>query len=395
MLQPYWGFAHTIHEPDIVRRFYPGKTITYVVFSEDLQHNWKVATLWRPYVQVAFLPYSAGVGPKGRRFKLASANWYRGWIPKAVRWVLKRTVRNGVPVVTILELNEFHPSVQYPPHDKRLLEKVSPMQRLDILYLHLMREVPAPGLHLPERSRKRIAERLQQLVPRDRPSMQYCGLYLRQRREYENHIGKLNRKVKPQDAARDGSNLECYLDGVRALNRAGYQVLMTGDIPLPDEVSQEFKGLLVDAQHAGVNEQLFYLFAATESKLFVGDTGGGIWLPGIKAIPRLVLNAYPYFHGYPHSWMFYKTVRDGTGKLVDYRRLHEQHAYDFQPEGMTIHTNTKQEITDAVVQFLGDAQQPWVEGNASDFPEQTFIHHARGKLSPAFSRLFSPKKVAA
>lgn len=95
--------------------------------------------------------------------------------------------------------------------------------------------------------------------------------------------------------------------------------------------------------------------------------------------------------------MFYKMVRDGAGKLINYRQLFERHAYDVQPAGMTIHTNTKQEITDAITEFLKDVKRPWNEGYADfdddSFPDHTFIHHARGRLSPAFARLFEPSKV--
>ncbi len=151
--------------------------------------------------------------------------------------------------------------------------------------------------------------------------------------------------------------------------------------------------MVLSSEFVGVKNDLWNLYAASEADIFVGETGGGTWLPGANGIPRLVLNAYPYFHGYPNSWMFYKMVRDQGGHLVHYRELFQKYAYSYEvPEGMTVHANTDEEITQAVAQFLTDIQAPFETPTSEygDFiPEHTWFRQAKAKLSPAFVRKFA------
>ncbi len=194
------------------------------------------------------------------------------------------------------------------------------------------------------------------------------------------------------------------MGAIELLVNSGYQVWLTGDRDLPKPVFERFRGMVVSADYLGVKSNVWSLYAATEADIFVGETGGGTWLPGVNGIPRLVLNAYPYFYGFPRSWMFYKTVRDQAGHLMDYRELFRKYAYSYDiPPGMAVHPNTREEIAEAVSQFLMDIQTPsetLAPPEYDDFiPEHTWFKQAHARLSPAFVRLFAasselPRPVA-
>src|SRR5262249_1365718 len=149
-----------------------------------------------------------------------------------------------------------------------------------------------------------------------------------------------------------GSPLSEYLPAVELLNDAGYQVILVGDGVLDPITFERCGGMLVDARSVNVNKDILDLFGATEVDIFIGETGGGLWLPGINHIPRLHLNAYPYFVAKPNSWIYYKTVTDRDGKLIHYREVFANHMYDYELPGMTLHDNSADAICRAVTCFL-------------------------------------------
>jgi putative glycosyltransferase (TIGR04372 family) len=244
-----------------------------------------------------------------------------------------------------------------------------------------MREVPAPKVQLPSQWRELLQRKLAAAAPSGK--VKSCCLYLRQ---------KGADSASAYETRRVGSPLEDYVDSIRLLNQAGYQVLVTGDVYVPSDLVHEFRGMLVDSRALGVNQQLFNLYAATEPDVWVGETGGGTWLPGINGIPRLVLNAFPYFYGYPNSVMFYKYVTDQAGELVPFQELFAHHAYDWDPPGWTVHNNTSREILDAIADFLEEVEG--TEGKTAkgegefQFPEHTWAWHAGARLSGAWLRRY-------
>jgi putative glycosyltransferase (TIGR04372 family) len=208
-----------------------------------------------------------------------------------------------------------------------------------------------------------------------------CTLYLRQR--------------GPGDAStftRDGSRPEEYCAAIQSLVAAGYQVLITGDPILSSDILEEFQGMLVDHRSARVSRNLFNIFAATESNIFVGEHGGGFLLPGINRIPRLLVNMFPYYVALPYSWMYYKTVTDETGKRLHFETLFATYPYDFEIPGTLLHSNTSDELVHAVEAFLSDVDHPRPDPCAdilAGLSDNAWIKHIRdARLSPAFVRLF-------
>ena len=155
---------------------------------------------------------------------------------------------------------------------------------------------------------------------------------------------------------------------------------------------------MVDAANLGVDCGVFSLFAGLEADIFVGEAGGALNIPVLKNVPCLVMNAFPYFFGLPHSWIYYKTVREETGKLVHYSKLFSEYPYNHELPGMPLHENSSDEISRAVSHFIGAA----TNGNDAEpdmtpaLPNDIWVTHAENcRLSPAFLELFetSPSEV--
>ena len=250
-------------------------------------------------------------------------------------------------------------------------------------YFLLLTEVPAPAVRITPRWRDKLRRKLSRVPALSQNIRGICVLYLRQK-------GVTSQDIT--ERVRNGSPLEDYLPAVRLLNREGYQVLLTGDVELTPTLYREFGGMLADAKSLKIDERWFSLYALSEADIFVGENGGATHVPLINQIPCLILNVFPYFHGFPNSWMVYKTVRDQAGNLVHYDRIFSCHAFDYEIPGMTVHDNSSEEILQAVSSFLQDIQhgdQP--DPNArvmARLPEHMRVRLTGARLSPAWLSLY-------
>lgn len=382
VVMPEGGFGHTVTGPDVARRQYAGKRCAFIVFSEYGRHNWKVAAIW-PDLSMAFFPLSLGWSIGGRSLRTPVLRWYKTIAPRAMIRLIRLVGGPKVLVITLLDLY-----AQITDATKSQTDRLTVYHRWPVGYFKLMREVAMPPAALPARRQHMIRGKLKALsASMGGPEpVRLCCLYLRQ-------LGAGHADIT--SSRRDGSPLIDYMDGLRLLNQADYQVLLTGDVSLEPGACRESGGMLVDANSLGVSSQLFSIYAATECDIFVGEAGGATWLPGVNEIPRLVLNALPYIQGFPNSWMYYKTVTDPEGKLVHYKHLFADHAFDFELQRMTVHDNSSSEISEAISCFLEDVARPPNIAPEVDpileFPEHTRIRHAANcRLSPAFLKLFEP-----
>jgi hypothetical protein len=189
------------------------------------------------------------------------------------------------------------------------------------------------------------------------------------------------------------------VEGLRELNQAGYQVLLTGDADLTDEMFGAFGGMLVDARHARVDSEVFALYAATEADIWIGQAGGGIWLPGINGIPRLMIQAFPFGHGVANAWMHFKSVRDAHGVLVPYQKLFQDYAFEYAFLGMTVEDNSNSDIRDAIVSFLEDLDRQAkglpVESPSFEFPPHTWAWYAKARISRAWLAKYAKAAASA
>lgn len=381
VIMPEGGFGHTIIGPDVTRRMFPGCRCVFIVLSEYKRHNRNVAALW-PDIDVIFLPITFGMDVAGVSFPLPGMS-----VPlKRVfsRGIL-RFARMAARFPVLLQLHDLYGSIPLPETFKPYSPNLQATYVWPTGYFKLQREVTAPPVRLPPERRDGIRRELDRVAPAGagHPPRRRCCLYLRQKGRGSSDI---------TNSRRDGSPLEQYVPAIELLNRSHYQVLLTGDAEIDPSLYLRFPGMLVDSRSIGIDKQEFDLYAATESDIFIGESGGGIHLPGINGIPRLLMNAFPYFFGLPHSWVYYKTVRDEKGKWVHYTKLFLEHAYDYELKGMTIHPNTAEEIFKAVSCFITDISRAGqADPNAhvmSTLPDHTWIKQAGARLSPAWLKLY-------
>jgi putative glycosyltransferase (TIGR04372 family) len=370
------SFGHTITAPDVARRLFQGKRCALIAFSEYHAHNWQVRHIW-PDIFLFFVPISWGITLAGRSYRLGFSHSLKTWLLRFVEKAVQ-FMNPGFPqVITMKDLYSrvrLLKPLKCPPDNFSYAWPIG--------YFQLQQDVSAPCLRLPLPIRERIRSKLAELAKRD--DVKLCGLYLRRKGE-DSSDHTTNWRV--------GSPLSEYLPAVEALNDAGYQVILVGDGVLDSTTSKRFSGMLVDARSVSVDKDLLDLFGATEVDIFIGETGGGLWLPGINHIPLLHLNAYPYFVAKPNSWIYYKTVTDRDGNLVHYREIFANHMYDYELPGMTLHDNSSEEIRKAVTCFLDclstGTPQTWDEELLAELPENAWIRHAsNARISPAFLDLF-------
>lgn len=368
------GFGHTITGPDVTRRLFPDRRPVFVVLSQNVIHNWKVACIW-PDIGVIFLRCKLS-------FSIPNAAWptkfFRAVIHNFIRWV------TGGHAL-ILYLSDLYERIPIPDTLVSSLDHLKLNYRWPIAYFNLQLKVAAPSVMLPQRWREEVGDVLNRVLPPSKnviPTL-LCGMYLRQKGVNSEDITEWRR---------NGSPFENYMPAIRLLNRAGYRVLLTGDVGLSPSLYTEFDGMLVDAQILQIDKMLFEIYAATEVDIFIGESGGGIWLPGINGIPRLLLNAFPFSTGMPGSWVYYKTATDLSGQLVHYTKLFTEHSYDYELKGMTLHNNNAEEIYNAVCCFIDDVVRsrdgdPYAHV-VSGLPDHTWAKQAKTRLSPAWLRLY-------
>ncbi|HEY2922514.1 MAG TPA: TIGR04372 family glycosyltransferase [Candidatus Binatia bacterium] len=379
MIVPHTAFGHTITGSDVLRRVYPTKRSVVVLFSDYRLHNSKLSLLWEN-PRFLSLPLSYEVTPKISSFRLPCIQSHKDFVRGAIVMLIRALAR---PDVETIRMEDLYLAIKLPALDidrsKLIINYV-----WTIGYFNLIKEVDAPPLRLPEPIRRSITERLDELdSAKATRKVKRCALYLRQKKEHA---------ADYHNSRRCGSPFADYLEAVRFLNVSGYQVLVTGDVSIPSEVAREFRGMFVDARSSGVDQGLFDLYAGTECDIFVGDPGGGVWLPGLNRIPRLLINAFPFFFGLPNSWVNYKTLLDDRGRLIHYDRLFSEFAHDYDLVGYTLQNNSSAEILQAVETFLQDLEHPENPDPGREIldrvPDYIWAKHAGTRICRSWLRLF-------
>ncbi len=373
------GFGHTVVGPEAARRLLKGENPVFIILSGRNFHNSIVATLW-PDIRVLFLRLVWRIrifghevclgGPSLRMRELLSS--------LLVQWLSRFTDAEIVSQQQLYDRLEALYSVE------AIAEKMHSI-RWVAGWSHLLGTVPAPKVHLPLAKRQMIRRRMDHFSQRSFPFRsveKLCCLYLRTRQENGNL----------ESLRRIGSPFEAYLPAIQYLIEQRYRVLVTGDREVPLQYAQELNGRILCAQFLNVEPWDFDLFAATESDLWVGDTGGGTWLSIINEIPMLVLNAFPYGFGVPNACMYYKTVRDEAGRRVAYSQLFSEYPYDYQMKGMTVVDNSAEEIREAVEAFVTGLSEPTDNERSlqwrQSLPDYVLAKYVNCWISPAWLRLF-------
>ncbi|MGQ0663113.1 MAG: hypothetical protein ACT4P2_05915 [Pseudomonadota bacterium] len=384
------GFGHLIVFPDALRRLYPGRRVTLLFAASPEVQNWYLPRLWT-VPRLHLLPFGFKLGRSGRWPPLSVPYRVQEWLCGLLAPAIRKLWPNKIVLASAMDLHfAMLRSVGFggdgeadPTRESRSVHTVH-------AYFRLLSTRAAPPVRLPAPLVEPIRVALDRLVARsERKARKLCCLYLRWK----------GSEQELESGSRSGSVVIEWMPAIRSLIHAGYQCLMIGDRYLPDEFARETEGWLADARILGQDPFLFSLFAATEADLFVGESGGGSWLPGVNGIPTLIVNNFPYFQTRYRATVFFKFWEDPAGQAVDPRRAFRHLSQSYRHDGYAVRSNAAAEIEAAVRDFL--------DGIATDIPygvpiEQIVRPHdhlwyalAESRISPAWLRLADPARAEA
>ncbi len=376
------SFAHTVVGPDTARRLYSGKRCLFLISSLRFEYNKAVRLLWPDIVVIFFSRFMFAVSYKHRVVAIPFITWHDKMAVTVTRIFSRLVAGRKAVFLTLIELYEemletyghANPSPEWAKGKSKVSFEIT------TAILKLQSSVPSSPIRFPEPIRGDIAKRLlkawEQFDGTSPPKI--CCLYIR------------NEKRESWAQLRNGSDLQSHLPAVKLLNKAGYQVLLTGDYNLDQKTKQDFRGGLVNAAAIGIGNDLYQPFAATEADIFIGNNGGGEAFTTVNNTPCLCLNWFPYFCGRRNAWVYFKSARDEEGRILPGRRLITDFVYDAAASFGTLLNNTQEEITDAVANFIEDVAKPDTPDPYADIaaliPPDTQFHLTGARLSPAWVR---------
>jgi putative glycosyltransferase (TIGR04372 family) len=377
LIYPDGGFGHTIIAPDWIRRLHPGGgNITFFGTSHDrVRHNRLIAGVWGadkfvwvrqgimlPYYQAVFDPvWNLRLFQAARRF----LTWY---VPNTPCYFWAEGLKSATP----------HPS---------WLAIDSPFNDLPFEGFHytLGRARPLPPLHVGEPIRSHVSRALQ-----DRFGSEFrrrCAFFIRHRGEINGADTSSHNRLSPE--------FDAHIPVIRALNRAGYQVLLTGDATAAAELIAERKGGLVDWRAAGVDRDAFRMFAGTEVDIHIGSLSGGSAFLYVTDIPGLMLNAFPPCDALPRTTVYYKWLFHADGSLASMEELFNGMFKDHQLHGCRLVDNTSEEMVEAVEDFIAHLDaRPYGVDPIDLGVEAPLIRAAEARLSPVWLEHYRRQMLA-
>jgi len=368
VLYPDGGFGHTLLGPDWLRRLHPGGgTLTLFATSYDRdRHNPLISQLWTTdrliWIRQGFtLPRLGTIYDS-----LWSVRLFRA-LRRFLAWYVPKTPC----YVGVDDLVEATPRPSW-------LAEASPFNsRYESRYYPLIWERPAPALHAGEPIRSRVARSLQNRCGSD--FSRRCAFYIRHRGFANGEDTSSLNRVSP--------DLDAHLPAIRVLVRAGYQVLLTGDVEAPADTVADFAGGLADWRAAGVDRDAFRLFAGTEVDIHIGSQSGGSAYVNVTDMPALMLNGFAPGDALPRTTVSYKWLYDADGAVVGLDRLLGGTFYDHQLHGCTLVDNSPDEMAETVADFIAHCgERPFGVYPAELGIEAPWIRAANARLSPVWLR---------
>ncbi len=382
------NFAGTTWVPDFARHRFPHKRLLFMSFCEPW-HNHSLPLIWKDIPDVDCLVMrrmAIDFSFRGKRVVLPQRRFHDPLAQKILMFLAKLGGRAPV----FLNHNSIQDGVEISEkYKQRFEESLRQEKNKDLayrkslnmnngMYFYLQRTVPLLSPSLPDRYLTEITQALDDVCSR-RPRKGTCGFFLK----------------KGEDSShKDGSNLEEYLPAFRLLTERGYQILITGDCPLSVKLSEEFEGMIVDArtQTLGISVDLFRLYAALHTDIFIGDSGGGVNLASLrKDRPILVLNAPVFNIGLNNLRIYYKHAYNQDGRHISFADMTGKYARlrDI-PKEFVIECNTADEILEAVRCHLDEAENPGggeIDKSLEDlWPFYSLFKMGECHVSPAYAR---------
>ena len=340
------AFGNTYNILELVRRMYPEQRIAYFAFRDGGNHNRKLSDIFGelicfvswPRIRMRFWLF-------GRQVLLPPNELHDPLVAAMGRWFFKIFGRSHFIIIDeydimfdkksimnqlVSKVDELKSNSEAP---RNVPDHPFPNLENDYLLYKCFLGIEAPQLRLPNTIRKPILERLASVQHEATTQAKgFCGLFL---------------KCDPPDDKpyKNGSEIDCYLPALTRLVEAGYHVLVQGDRVLTADMAKQFQGRVIDHVLAGVCEDHWNLFVATECDIFVGESGPGTWMALSRPIPILALNVWPIGEGMCATWIYFKPSLDAQGEVTPYRIALSESAYSniyektFVPRAMTADEN--------------------------------------------------------
>lgn len=310
---------------DEARRLYRSGRTVYFSLSEGDNHNRLLALALRD-IEFVDAPRSIlRLNFLGRPVELPPRAWHDPMSCALTAWWLRRFGKPGARVLTPFDVWHEAPvpdeaAAVLPRTSEDGVPRPGPFKawarearairrgRFDIgNELHqygawntLRQQMPADRMVLPDSVAGPIRSRLAAFAGGASTQRRICGFHLR-------YGGGVDH---PQ---RDGSPLEFYLPALEELVNRGYQVLLQGDRVPHRQYRDHFQGWMVDAETAGVKQDVWRLFCGTEPDIFIGDWPVAPQLAAVNSIRTLVVNAWPVGWGLNDIWVDYRGIADADG----------------------------------------------------------------------------------
>ncbi len=339
------AFGTTFNMIELVRRLYPNKRITVLVFREPKNHNPKLGLMYPDEITFVSWPRPCfRTEILGRRVILPSRPIHDAIAVRLSELWFRCFARDDVVILDQAALYQDLPvdaeTREALPKDEKTGEGVINSYTIDGVMWRYFASTDAALARLEKTHRERVVRRIEAARgDNSKPVKGWCGMHLK-----EDETG---------DTYKDGSPLQDYLPAINEIIAAGYQILLKGDRKMDRDLMATFDGMVVDAQFVGVDEDIFNLFVITDSSIFVGDSGPGTWMAGLMDYPVLALNVFPIGLGFASTWVYYKGCRDDSDEVVPAETvLAQAMAFGTHPEGWKEFPMTEAEITEAVEEFL-------------------------------------------
>ena len=391
------NFCTSVMAPDIAARNYPDRHIVFVTFDYERTNKY-VECIWdnTDDIEYVLIPNSyLSFTLFGKRIVIPSDEVLERYGGRMVAFIAGCL---GSPQ-EIYTSRGWLGNVGLPPQcwedlHKALSGAVKPEwadywepSAYFAVYYHLKFEVCRPAPSLPRNLLNKVEAALLKARP-DCRSFRSCGLYLKK--------GKMT--ISDNDPhIFDGSPFTNYLPAVRLLNERGYQVFLTGDRSLPEEVHKEFDGMFVNGESLGVDPMLFNVYAALHTDIFVGDNAGGMGFAGlIDSRPMLALNTYHFFSSFSNIWIYYKHAYHRDGRHLSFEEMTGKYAYTPAADRLLhVEVNSAEEIREAVGFYLDEIENPGSseidESLENLWPSYSMFKLGRSHISPAYVRNYYQK----
>lgn len=344
------GYGHTITEIDIARRIFNDKNLTVILPSELGRHNWKQAQIW-PGINVIHviksMRYHAFTQTLNMEKYVLSMLRILFGFKKYELESDKSKLDIGREVILTRELQELLIRDVKGRCSEICQDPSTPA--VDIYMAYWFKSIELYEAMTPTLPKKQLSYFYKRMESVLRGRGKFVTIYMRLK------------GFGSDGELRCGSGFEAYSKSIDYLIESGYTILLVGDRSLNNcPIYDRHK--YYNAERLHLNQDWFNLFAATECKLFIGDPGGGMVLPSITKVPRLIINGYPYvqvMHGY---LILFKRLLDADGQDLPMKTCFKQLTYHLNPTiGSLIRNNTEMEIFEAVKELMAVDPDNWLD----------------------------------